>query len=53
METQEEASISMMTAKLFFVGQTIIVLKWYLKVSAVILLRTPQCVANSSKTFPG
>lgn len=53
METQEKASISMMTAKLFFVSQAIIVLKRYQKVSAVILLRTSQYVAVSSKTFPG
>lgn len=53
METQEKESISMMTVKLFFVGQAIVVLKWYQKVSAVILLRTPQCVTISSKTFLG
>lgn len=53
MQTQEKESISMMTARLFFVGQAIVVLKWYQKVSAVILLTTPQCVAISSKTVPG
>lgn len=53
METQEKASVSMMTVKHFFVGQEITVLKWSQKVSAVIFLRIPQCVAVSSKTFPG
>lgn len=53
METQAKESISLMTANLSFVDQAIIVLKWYQKVFAVILFKTPQCVAISSKTLSG